>query len=330
MKTGWLCDSKMTRGCRMNKLGLPSCSSALVGVAMAFVFVLALAPPTRATTLEVKGGPGGRPYNLTCPQGQYLVGFHARAGGWVDAVGIICAPYNASTKRLDAMIHDSRMTGGSGGGPQEVYCPAGEPMMGIGLSFTRGDGLERQYVNTIDIFCASSNVNAPATRCIASGEGCGPIPPHRSGDIVQRVFDYKYDQLMCPPEERAIGIHGASGSAIDGMGLICGPLTPASVPARPSSTPFTSPFAQGIDIPGSDYRSVVMNRNLAMPNNPGDTPNACQNLCVIEERCKAWTWVKPGIQGPTAMCWLKAAVPGPVQNPNTVSGIKASGKTVVH
>ena len=35
----------------------------------------------------------------------------------------------------------------------------------------------------------------------------------------------------------------------------------------------------------------------------------CQQACANEARCRAWTWVKPGIQGPGGKCWLKDGVP---------------------
>jgi PAN domain-containing protein/peptidase M23-like protein len=36
---------------------------------------------------------------------------------------------------------------------------------------------------------------------------------------------------------------------------------------------------------------------------------ACQQACSRDERCRAWTYVQPGIQGPSARCWLKDSVP---------------------
>ena len=289
-----------------------ACSLSVVLIFAATVgCTLIFAPPSHATTLEVKGGPGGSHFDLTCPAGQFLVGFHARAGAWVDAVGIFCAPYNATTKRLDDRNTDPRMTGGKGGGSQEAYCAPGEPMKGIGLAHTRGGGLDRQFVNTIDLFCELTNLNAKADRCISSGEGCGYVPSHTVGTIIMRGVDYKYDELKCPPEERATGIHGASGSAIDLMGLIC-----ARLAAGPPSKPFASSLEPGIDIPGSDYRNVVMNDNY---------PSSCRDVCNKEDRCKAWTWVKAGIQGAKPVCWLKTAVPATTKNANTVSGIKMTG-----
>jgi hypothetical protein len=62
---------------------------------------------------------------------------------------------------------------------------------------------------------------------------------------------------------------------------------------------------------GSDYRSL-------------DAPDAqkCQAACAGEAQCKAWTWVKPGVQGPSAKCWLKNAVPVASKSNCCVSGVK--------
>jgi hypothetical protein len=63
--------------------------------------------------------------------------------------------------------------------------------------------------------------------------------------------------------------------------------------------------------PGGDYKNFEVR-------SPGD----CETSCVHDARCKAWTWVKKGIQGPAARCWLKASVPQPVPDKNCVSGRK--------
>ena len=69
----------------------------------------------------------------------------------------------------------------------------------------------------------------------------------------------------------------------------------------------------GTDRPGGDYK----NFNL-----PADQPSLCEQACNGEPQCKAWTFVHPGVQGPSARCWLKSVVPA--ANPNTccVSGVK--------
>jgi hypothetical protein len=52
------------------------------------------------------------------------------------------------------------------------------------------------------------------------------------------------------------------------------------------------------NLPGSDYASF-----------PAPSAFVCRNTCGGEPRCKAYTWVKPGIQGPSGVCWLKHSEP---------------------
>ena len=64
---------------------------------------------------------------------------------------------------------------------------------------------------------------------------------------------------------------------------------------------------------GEDYKDL----DLASPE-----PRFCAEACAREARCKAWTYVKPGVQGEKAKCWLKAKVPPPSPDENCVSGVK--------
>ncbi|MGV8057670.1 MAG: PAN domain-containing protein [Smithellaceae bacterium] len=68
-----------------------------------------------------------------------------------------------------------------------------------------------------------------------------------------------------------------------------------------------------IDRPGLDYRSF----DLTAPD-----PNLCQAACTNEATCKAFTYVRPGVQGPNARCWLKSSVPNQVKSTCCVSGVK--------
>jgi hypothetical protein len=52
------------------------------------------------------------------------------------------------------------------------------------------------------------------------------------------------------------------------------------------------------NLPGSDYSNMEVR---------GD--DACRNACLDDLKCQAWTFVKPGIQGRSAHCWLKDKVP---------------------
>ena len=68
----------------------------------------------------------------------------------------------------------------------------------------------------------------------------------------------------------------------------------------------------GTDRPGSDYR----NFDLSSPKD-----GECRRSCARDEICKAYTYVKPGVQGPKARCWLKTSVPPPRPNGCCVSGV---------
>ena len=71
-------------------------------------------------------------------------------------------------------------------------------------------------------------------------------------------------------------------------------------------------FEPNIDRPAMDYRSF----ELSTPN-----PLLCQQQCFNEPICRAWTYVRPGIQGTQARCWLKDRVPEPTASDCCISGM---------
>jgi PAN domain len=65
-----------------------------------------------------------------------------------------------------------------------------------------------------------------------------------------------------------------------------------------------SAFAvDGTNLPGRDYANF-----------PAPSAFVCRTSCGGESRCQAYTWVKPGIQGPTGHCWLKSSLPAIVKD----------------
>jgi len=50
----------------------------------------------------------------------------------------------------------------------------------------------------------------------------------------------------------------------------------------------------------------------------------CQQACNADVRCQAYTYVRAGVQGPQARCWLKSAVPPGRPDNCCVSGIKTT------
>ena len=73
--------------------------------------------------------------------------------------------------------------------------------------------------------------------------------------------------------------------------------------------PLAVEAVDGFDQPGSDYANFT-----------ASSAPVCRNSCGGDSGCKAWTWVKPGFQGPAGRCWLKRRQPTLVKNACCNSG----------
>jgi hypothetical protein len=71
---------------------------------------------------------------------------------------------------------------------------------------------------------------------------------------------------------------------------------------------------------GSDYRSFEIG-NADLRDKPEEV---CQLACWKERKCEGWTYVRPGVQGPKAKCWLKTAFPAPRADKCCISGPRGS------
>jgi len=83
-----------------------------------------------------------------------------------------------------------------------------------------------------------------------------------------------------------------------------GPAPPVFGPAPSSPMPDTNML-------GFDYKHL-----------DGTDPAACESACKADNQCRAWTFVRPGVQGPAARCHLKASIPERTASPCCVSGIE--------
>jgi len=73
------------------------------------------------------------------------------------------------------------------------------------------------------------------------------------------------------------------------------------------------PVEQSIDRFGGDYRNIEVT--------PDPAGEACKQACDADNRCRAWTYVRPGYQGTAARCYLKDKVTRPRRKPCCVSGV---------
>jgi hypothetical protein len=77
--------------------------------------------------------------------------------------------------------------------------------------------------------------------------------------------------------------------------------------------PRKGPIEYSIDRLGGDYR------NLDVTPDPAGAP--CKAACEAENKCRAWTYVRPGYIGPTARCYLKDKITRPRLKPCCISGV---------
>ena len=102
-----------------------------------------------------------------------------------------------------------------------------------------------------------------------------------------------------------------SGVKAAPMGPVATPLpAPLPPPSRPAPGTTWEPTTNRA---GSDYRDFDL---------PAPQPELCQDTCLREPQCRAFTYVNPGVQGPNARCWLKSAVPQPAPDGCCLSGVK--------
>ena len=77
-------------------------------------------------------------------------------------------------------------------------------------------------------------------------------------------------------------------------------------------TALADTILENTNLPGNDYSNMEIG-----------LPDDCRSACLKDGKCEAWTFVKPGIQGRRAHCWLKDRVPRAQQSSCCKSGTRA-------
>ena len=95
---------------------------------------------------------------------------------------------------------------------------------------------------------------------------------------------------------------------------------PVTRPSAPQATP-ADPSRQAI--PALELNTDRSGGDFADFDLAAADPLLCATRCNQDERCRAWTYVKPGIQSQLARCWLKDQVPNATAGaPFAVSGLR--------
>jgi len=68
-----------------------------------------------------------------------------------------------------------------------------------------------------------------------------------------------------------------------------------------------------IDRAGGDYRSFGLKR--------AEGDEVCKAACTEDNKCRAWTYARPGYVGKEAHCFLKKEIKPPRRKPGFSSGV---------
>jgi len=77
--------------------------------------------------------------------------------------------------------------------------------------------------------------------------------------------------------------------------------------------PRKGPIEYSIDRFGGDYRNLDVAADSAGA--------ACKAACEADNKCRAWTYVRPGYIAPAARCYLKDKITRPRYKPCCISGV---------
>lgn len=101
------------------------------------------------------------------------------------------------------------------------------------------------------------------------------------------------------------------------------PEDPQAMPGPGTMTPgagMSGAYMVDTDLSGGDFSRVFMT---------SPDPALCEFACIKDKTCRAWTYVKPGYQGPKAQCWLKSRVPEARTDKCCVSAVKSGAPGAV-
>ena len=268
-------------------------------VYVAFVIALsvAFAPFTaHAKIFPVFGSPGDRGEIVLCPDGSLLTGFHGSRGGYgFGQLGIICSevlPGYALGNRANLPAR-----GGKNFEVIDAYCD-------------RDAG-----IRVLNIYIYARIVSGVRFSCVKPRDGSPAETEYLTGGD-PTLAAQEWTEQSCPDNEYATGVSIRYGRDVNALGLVCGQVPAVAAPAAAPVERVDAGMENDTDRPGSDYDKFHINDNR---------PDRCQSECLLQkDRCKAWTYVRPGVQHKYAVCYLKSEVPAAKPDKCCVSGVLPS------
>jgi hypothetical protein len=126
-----------------------------------------------------------------------------------------------------------------------------------------------------------------------------------------RAWAFRYPGSDDPGTERpAVAACWLKGTVPD---RIASPTSVSGVRGAGVVELLNSKVEMSTDRPGGDYK------NFTLPSSPNG--DACKAACDADDKCRAWTYARPGYAGPSARCFLKSQIKPPRRGPGSISGV---------
>ena len=177
--------------------------------------------PAGALGLLLSGWPGaastqGTEFNLSCRDGEVLVGIRGVQGWWMDGIGPRCRSVRPGGE-LARSVRDAGYGGGDGGTLQTFDCRPDEVMVG----YAGSQGANGYVLYVHEVICApwqpDTRTAGTPTTTVAAFE--------RKGGPGQRIGD------SCPPGTVGTRLRGRAGMYLDRLADVGCSWFPGALPA---------------------------------------------------------------------------------------------------
>lgn len=122
---------------------------------------------------------------------------------------------------------------------------------------------------------------------------CGDSPWAKGFDLTRKVYKRTHGGRGCGPNLKTVTSRFVSDYTFDCKAVRaredCGSIDLSGAKKE-----------KGYDRPGMNLAGMPIERTSA---------KKCRNACIRNHDCRAWSWVKPGVLGPGAQCFLKSGIP---------------------
>jgi uncharacterized membrane protein YgcG len=183
----------------------------VIALFVTMMILVAGATPAMAVDYGSRGAPTPNPvYRVDCNPGEFVIGFRARVGVWVDRLGVVCTTWDIGTNSA-AAARDAGVLGTAGDNDPVTTTTCSVNRVLSGFKFVRTEVTrpgDPQYIQNVVMFCVRPT-GAPETQFINLTNSQPLDPQAPLGDpsgpetIDRRTI---VDTVYCPPGMVATGV----------------------------------------------------------------------------------------------------------------------------